>query len=1248
VSLVDCRARANSTLANGVGAWDNGAGVKNDPRFTKESGLEVFTGNELLVKGCLETDGGTHLWTGYPGSPVSGFFDAAQDIADLLNAHGIRATIANNEALGAAMVNGSQMHGLRAITVQKSVGLHVAADALALGNLVGAHPEGGAVIVLGDDPWSDSTQVPADSRYLCKHLMMPVLEPSDPQELKDWIPLAFKLSRESGLYIGYLVTTNQADGGGTVEVRPNQFPAVNTKERVTLQTAKVDFERTVLLPPRTWRKEQQLPERYARLWASARRYGVNRVLRPAAPPTHGLGFITSAMAYCYLRHALVELGLDGHFPILKVGLTYPLDPAVVMAFAEGLKDLYVIEERRGFLEEQVAEIIGRARQTANHESPARAENVWGKQFPNGLAGIPESRGLNPSKLIDRLGRLFLALPGLAGQLDRARVEGELDLIAEMKAAAVKVPARTPTFCPGCPHRDSAAVLLEVKRQFRDARYMQRAHGQGPVDLVFHGDTGCHTMLMFEPTKELMHNYSGMGLGGGTGAGIDRFIRNKQVTFLGDSTFFHSGLIAISNSLKNGQDITYIILDNKTTAMTGHQPTPGTTESVLGEETFAQRVEAVIAGLTDQANTGATVARVNPAEPETYRELLEKTILEPGVKVIVADKECAITFYRRAAREERRLLKDKGYVPTKRHINVTPEVCENCRECTKATGCPGLTLEQTPYGQKVQTDLTWCVADGACTRFLVPTGNDGPRVKACPSFEEVIITRTRKPESLIERLDFGQLPKPQRRPLAGVWRGYLAGVGGMGIGTAAAVLVLAGHREGYRVGFCDKKGLAIRNGGVYSMITYAPEGAPFYSNIIPYGKADLLLGIDLLEAVRGIDPSTNLRVASRRRTAAVVNTHKTPTILTLLGQDDFEVEALEATLRQHVRPESYFSGDVSALAEQFFGTQLHANLVMLGVACQLGLLPVSLESLEWGIQTGLGGAAAENLKAFCLGRMLAHDPASVGRAAGLLKEAETCEALVADKAAILAKTRWRGRRLAAGYRQMVERAVERLQVDEATRRDFAQRVYDLVQFEGLDYARRYVELVRQVHGLDRPEQEYAATKAVIWNLHKVMAIKDEVYVAHLLTSVEKRRRDRARYGVDPARGDRICYRHLNRPQFTVLGRDVAWNMKTRDWMLHLVKQMRWLRRLLPEWHRPEKEFRDWYAGLVAQIARAAADPAQYEILLRILRLPETVTGYREIRYPKMAAARTQAEAWLWELARAQAAPAPLAAAQVLAS
>src|SRR5687768_16457004 len=143
-----------------------------DPRFLAESGREVFIGNELLVKGALETEGGVHLYTGYPGSPVAGFFDVLGDIKDLLKQHGVRAFQANNEALGAAAVNGSQMLATKAICTMKSVGVHVASDALHLGNLAGAHPDGGVVVISGEDPWCDSTQVPADSRFLFEHLRM--------------------------------------------------------------------------------------------------------------------------------------------------------------------------------------------------------------------------------------------------------------------------------------------------------------------------------------------------------------------------------------------------------------------------------------------------------------------------------------------------------------------------------------------------------------------------------------------------------------------------------------------------------------------------------------------------------------------------------------------------------------------------------------------------------------------------------------------------------------------------------------------------------------------------------------------------------------------------------------------------------------------------------------------------------------------------------------------------------------------
>ncbi len=1188
--------------------------MKVDPRFLKEGGAEVFTGNELLIKGALEADGGTHLLTGYPGSPIAGFFDAMELVAPLFKEKGIRATIANNEALGAAMLNGSQMGPLRGICAMKSVGLHVASDALALGNLAGAHPDGGALVAVGDDPWSDSTQVPADSRFLCRHMYMPVMEPSTIQELKDWIDLGFKLSREANLFVAYIVTTNQADGGGSVKLRPNHYPDINTTRQFTLDTAHIDFDNTVLLPPRTWRREEEFPARFAKLWTAARRLGVNRIVNGRDNPRWRaeIGFVASGLGFCYLENALRQLGVADQVPILKLGISYPVDPQLVEEFTRQVRSVFVVEERRSFMEEQIADIVGKLNQNA---TAANRTNVWGKEFPAGLHGIPATRGLNPSILVERLAPLarFFHDPNLT--LDEERIDCAVELLHETASFDVKIPVRTPTFCPGCPHRDSASVFLEMRKQFMDAGYMKRAHKRGPIDLVFHGDTGCYTMLLYEPTKPLMHNYSGMGLGGGTGAGIDPFITNKQVVFLGDSTFFHSGMLGISNALKQGQDITYVILDNQTTAMTGHQPTPGMDVDIVGESTYRQSIDRVVEAMLGE---GVPVVRANPAYRETWRATLEQTVLADGVKVVVADKECGITYHRRESARERAELSELGFLREKRHVNINPEVCEYCLECTMATGCPGLTITETPFGAKIQTDLSWCVADTACTKIY-----------ACPSFEQITVVRKQKPPTPIDDIDLSNIPLPTLMTFDDAWHCYLAGIGGQGIGVCTAAIVRAGLRQGFDVVFCDKKGLAIRNGGVFSEITFSRDGH-HTSPLIPYGKADLLMGIDPLEAVRSIDPAGHQRVASTKRTVAVINLFKTPTIATLLGKEDFNLAELEDTLKRHTKSADYISLNVAGISEHFLGTKLYANVVLLGMAFQRGVMPLTLESIEGALQDILRSAADTNIKAFHLGRKLVYDPELASRH----ELRETYAEFIAERLDVLKRNHRVGRRWALDFAQLVRRSEQTINLGEQTARDLVWRLYDLIEFGTGDYAKQYLDLVTRVHAQDTGEFDYAATKAVIWNLHKAMIIKDEVYVAHLLTSEEKTRRDRHRYHVDPERGDKMIYQHLNRPEFVLFGRNWRFKVSPKKWQLNLLKRMRWLRRALPDWHRREREFRDWYIGLVENF-RNTGSRAEYDRYVAALRCVEDVRGYREIRYPKMDAARTKVA----ELLNRESKPAP---------
>jgi len=1100
----------------------------------------------MLLKGCLEVEGGVHLLGGYPGSPIAGFFDSIFQIQDLLKAKGVRAVINNNEALAAAMLNGSQVAGVRGLICIKSVGVHVAADGLALGALAGAHRDGGAVVVYGDDPWCDSTQVAADSRYISKHLFIPVIEPSDPQEVKDFVNLAFKLSAAAEVYAGYILPNNLADGGGSVRCRANQFPTLNVYQRKALDTATIDLDKFVLLPPKTWWQEANLAERFGRAIAAARDLGLNRLENAPADGRAPVGFVTSGLAYGYLRQALWEMGLDGRLPILKYGLTYPLDEAALIDLARRCERIVVVEERRGFLEAQAAEALTTARQQGRLDAPVE---LWGKHMPAGLPGFPTIRGLHPSLVIGVLAPLLKTIGSPAPGIEVQALDREIRTIAATANADVApLPPRLPTFCPGCPHRDSADLCLEIKKAFMDEAYMHRVHGRGTIDLMFHGDTGCYTMLMYPPNTPLMHDYSGMGLGAGTGSGVDPFITNKQVVFMGDSTFFHSGQLAIGQAIKLGQDITFIILDNRTTAMTGHQPTPGVDWDVIGETTPTQDILDVVNGIAGENDL--LIARVDPADRAAYRARLESTILAEGVKILIADKECGITRTRRERRAQREEIREKGYVAAVERMTINPEVCRFCLACSEATGCPGLKHVPTDYGPRMDTDLTHCVNDGACARL-----------GACWSFERLTIRRKAPPRSRVPELGLDDIPEPHKRPHGPTWHACLAGVGGMGIGLATQILVRAGHKEGYHVAFFDKKGLAIRNGGVTSQVTFTTDPQPTTGQI-PFGKADLLLGVDVLEAARALDPTGRTRVASPERTAAVINTHKAPTISGIMGREDFDVDALERIIRRHTRADDYLARDISRICETYLGNKIYANIMMLGFAFQTGLIPVSMHAMAWAIKDTIRADFKKNLYAFNMGRKLMETPDLFQGAPVRTGWAETLN----ERCRWTIRRYLRGKRKAARLRALATStvaAVERLTDED--KRDLVVRLYDCMRWGGIRYARRYADHVVGVYRGEPSGSDGAATRAVLHTLAGAMLIKDAVFIAEVKTSPEKYARDRRKYDVNPANGDRITYRHLIPVRFRLGRHDVAFQIIARDWMFKLLKRMTVLRRL-PGWQR----------------------------------------------------------------------------------
>ncbi|MBT3602401.1 MAG: indolepyruvate ferredoxin oxidoreductase [Candidatus Latescibacteria bacterium] len=1180
-----------------------------DRRFIQEDGIGIFTGNELIVKGALE--GRMGLMTGYPGSPVAEVFDAAERVKELLIEKGVLVQIANNEALGAARLNGAQMEAIRSVAVMKSVGVHVASDALALGNMAGTGEGAAAVVVIGDDTWSEGTQVPADSRFIAKHLYMPVMEPSTFQEIKDWMQVAFELSEKTRLYMAFLVTSNQADGGGTVYVSPNDYPERSTKNKVTLDPHSISPDDRVIIPPHTVVKETEvLEKRFPKLLSLAREYDLNRILFAPETGKKRVGFVSSSLAYCYLEHALSLVGLEGAFPILKYGITYPIDTEILRDFVGMVDEVYVVEEKRGFLEEQVSAAL----QNMHQQGQVGDFCVWGKKFREGI-GFPDSKGMNPGIVLQVLAPVLKGLDDPTVAIDGQHIDAIVSRMIETESYDLEASVRTPSFCPGCPHRDSASVLNKIIDDFENTDYMRSQHDQDPVSLIFHGDIGCYSLLKYEPFDRLMHNLSGMGLGGGTGAGIDPFINNKQLVFMGDSTFFHSGMTAISDAIKHGQDITFVILDNKTTAMTGHQPTPGVDIDIMGQPTFAQDIEEVVRGLGGgiEAHAPAIIVRMNPSDREAYRDVLEAALLMDGVKIVIADKECGITFHRRRRSEAGREIKENGFLAEEAHINVTPEVCEYCLECTQATGCSGLATEETLHGKKITTDLSLCVADGACTRVEVANGD-----KTCPSFEQVTITRKQAPVVQMESIDLTDIPQPPVLGFDTTWYAYIAGVGGMGINTIAAILAVAGAREGYTVRFTNKKGLAIRNGSVYSHVSFSNDERAI-SQLTPYGHADLLLGLDIVEAVRGLDPKGTGRVASPACTTAVVETGKRDTILTLTGKDDFDVSELELILKRYTKEETYFGMDLGEISERFLGNKIYANSILLGAAFQRGALPLTHENICWAMKQNIKPSDLDaNLKAFEMGRKAAVDPNAFLRST----PPTTLEGFVDDKMGILAQDR--GREIAQAYQTMALE-VSDWKVDETSKVQFALGVYDLIQWDGPEYAQQYIHHVREVYKNDNIGNAFAATDAVIPNLARVMAYKDEIYVAHLLTSEEKRRRDFERYDVDPARGDQISYVHLTRPHFEILGKDFKFSMDTKDWMLRFLRGMKFLRKWLPAWHQEEKDYRDWYVDLVKKFEYGGDD--RYWVYVKILQLPDEVRGYLEVIWPKMQAARQMADYWL---------------------
>lgn len=1107
---------------------------------------KILNGNELLIQGALEA--GFNLYTGYPGSPLADFFNILHEEREELHKKGIRVVIANSEANAAAMASGAKMAGQNVLVAMKSMGLHVASDALSVGNFAnpGGEKKSGVVVAVGDDPWSISTSTPADSRYLFKHLHMPFLEPSSPQELKDWMAKALELSQESSVYTGILLTTFMAEGGGRVLLNPEKEVS---HEPVTLDPAKFNLSQNVMVPPNSLIADKEMIlNRFPKVKAALAKLNLDEVFGNQGSE---LAILSAGGVFETLKQVLEESGLIEKFSLYKAATTYPFNEAQLLPFLKNKKTVVVVEEKRGFLEGELRTLISTNK--LNIE-------VYGKEFGR-LEGFPAFGGLSYEIIYQKL---TLLQDILSFRIDDVNCALPVKL-------NIPVPRRLPTFCPGCPHRETLSIMKDVRASLANK----------DVNLISHGDVGCYSLSFLEPFKE-MHDLSAMGQGGSLGAGTDLFTTNPSVVLMGDSTFFHSGMTSISNSVQMGHNITYILLDNDNTAMTGHQVTPRTGISVEGDKRPRQNMLDVARSLqVDEA------IEVNPSDRYFYKNLLLDFVQKPGVKVIVSNKECGLTFHGRKKREERKLFAKGETEAVREFYQVNTLACEDCRACVEMTGCPGLSQTHDAYGTKVMIDPQICVSDSYCTK-----------IKACPSFELVRVSDyhpTKYKNKKDTQSNWDHLPVPELKKTLEViaqgtdFRSIVIGVGGSGVTTISRIIAEAsstmGGREDLNFKFMDQKGLAQRNGSVISHLAIYSK-SKVHGPVVPVGTADLVVSPDLLEGARAIE------YLGKDGLLIVDEEFQVP--LSILLDRGIEApvttpESLQEELKAKLGSRVIMA-PLKAMSFERFQRPVYASAMILGIAYQCGRLPFSLPDLKLAFKSAVPKSEFDlNWEAFQMGRNW-----YLNQGEQITARDEVSPGLWQESVRLAAYPWQSGQKFSNLWQSYLNIFSDKL--PEINRAHLSQYIHDLIVFDQGRNIGKFLEDAITLKNLYSGEELEIALRTIA----RAYWIKDEVFVSHLMISPLKKVQDQKRYG---NLGTSFNIVHINRPGFVIMGRKIEFDFSPRPWMLHLMKHMRVLRLLMPDWHKNEKD-----------ISRKVREEILSSSLSRkrLLEL-DNIKGYREIRY-----------------------------------
>ncbi|WP_297479453.1 indolepyruvate ferredoxin oxidoreductase subunit alpha [Thermococcus sp.] len=597
---------------------------------------KLLMGNEAIAYGALES--GVVFATGYPGTPST---EVIETIARLKPE--VFAEWAPNEKVALEEAAGVAYTGLRALVTMKCVGLNVAADPLM--SLAYSGVEGGLVILVADDPGPHTSQTEQDDRYYGKLSLLPVLEPADPQEAHDIIKYAYELSERYKVPIIFRTTTRVNHTTADVEV--GEFVELNRKP-----VFKKDIERYVRASMEGNRKRHRwLNETLAKIEEEFNSMPFNWV-----EGSGKIGIIVEGAPYNYVREILPKLNAD--FKVLKLSTPHPLPKKLVVDFLKSVDYAIVVEDGAPFLEEEVKIVA--------YEAGLRIP-IYGKRTGH----LPLEGELTPSLVRNALLRLI----GEEGE--------EYTKPEEVAYAESLAPKRPPVMCPGCPHRGSYRAALDALRDLKLGRY----------SVPIHGDIGCYALSLLPPLEAIWTEYvmgASISLANGQSVVMDK----KIIATIGDSTFFHNGIQPLIDAVYKNLNVLVMILDNRTTAMTGHQPHPGTGGSETGRKFNEIDIEALVKALGVKY-----VKTVDPYDLKQTREAIKEAMQVEGPAVIIAKRECVIPVIRRG---------EIGEIPL-----VVEEKCTGCKACILLTGCPALVYD--PETNKVRIDNLLCTGCGVCNQ-----------------------------------------------------------------------------------------------------------------------------------------------------------------------------------------------------------------------------------------------------------------------------------------------------------------------------------------------------------------------------------------------------------------------------------------------------------------------------------------------------------------------------------------------------